>query len=544
MSTRATPGRVPRSPDTGPRRHGVVLLILCLGFFMTVLDVTIVNIAVPDMISDLDSSFSQVLWVLNAYTLAFASLLLLSGRLGDTLGARRLLVFGLALFTAASAACGAAQEPWQLIAARAVQGVGAACLLPQTLSLLTVLTPPERRGRAFGIWGAIAGVALVAGPTLGGLLVTGLNWRWIFFVNVPVGVVTALLALRYIPADRARHRAGLDLTGVTLSFLALFCLTFGMIEGQRYDWGTIAGPVSIPAVLAAGAVLVVAFLVAERWRADRDPLLPLDLLRRRTYGLMNLSTALLMFAFAALLLLLTLYLQSVRNMSALAAGLTMSPTPLVAVLLSPVVGHFAGLGRGGKYAMVLGLVTVCGGLLWLRAIAGTDTGSAALLPPLLVAGLGMSLVLAPMNTFTMHGIPQETTGAASGLVSTARQLGTVFGVAAAGALLENRLAHELPAAVARHSATLPPALRPVLARALEGSGDLVSRLGADRAAPQPPPGLPPGAAGRLREAADAVSADALLEALRTTLLLPAAVLGVAVLVTLAVRAPARPADPA
>ncbi|WP_424889059.1 MFS transporter [Streptomyces sp. XH2] len=533
MSTGTTPEPI----HSDPHSYGLVLLTLCLGFFMTVLDVTIVNVAVPEMINSLSISFSQTLWVLNAYTLTFTALLLFSGRLGDLLDPRRLLIGGLTIFTLASAACGAAHTPWQLITARSVQGLGAACLMPQTLSLLTTLTPLDRRGRAFGTWGAIAGVALVAGPTIGGLLVTWLDWRWIFLVNLPVGGATILLALRCLPPGRKRRRSRPDLLGVGLSSAALFCLTFGIIEGQHYHWGPISGPISIPVLLAAGGTLWAVFLWAEQRAAAADPLLPRELRRQRTFTIMNLVTALMMFALAALLLMMTLYLQSVRGMSALAAGLTISPTPLVAVLLSPLVGQATGRGRNTQLTLILGLLVVTGGLLWLRSITHTNTDATALLPALLVMGAGMSLVLAPMNALTMHGIPTHLAGAASGLVSTSRQLGTTIGVAAVGALLENRLAHAIPSAVHEHSRDVPAQLRPALDQAFSDPGDLADRLGLVSAGSQQQPGPDPTTAAQLHEVYRATFSDAFIDALHSTLLLPSALLLLAAVITLTVRPP-------
>ncbi|MBC2903683.1 DHA2 family efflux MFS transporter permease subunit [Streptomyces cupreus] len=538
MSTESPNAPVPRLADHEPGppvRHGLVLLTLSIGFFMTVLDVTIVNIAVPDLISGLSSSFNQVLWILNAYTLVFAVLLLVSGRLGDALGARRLLVWGLALFTVASALCGAAQDSGQLIAARALQGLGAAALMPQTLSILTSLTPVERRGRAFGIWSAIAGTALVAGPTLGGLLVTWQSWRWVFVINVPVGLVAIVLALRHIPPMSTHRRHRLDPLGLILSTAALFCVTYGVIEGQRYEWGTIRGVVSIPAVIVLGVVLWGAFLWCEWLGRAGDPLLPLELLRRRNYLLMNLVIAIVMLAMTGLLLVLTLYLQLVRGMSALEAGLALAPTPVVAVLLSPFVGRLTGR-RSGKYALALGLLVFAGALILMAATVATDSDAVTLLPSLLMAGTGMGLVLAPMNTIAMHGIPQHLVGAASGVSSTARQLGTVIGVAAVGALLANRISHELPRAAARRAEGLPPLLR---GRFVEAFHDASHRLrlgaGDQRAAFGPPDGLDAAAARHWQSKGGAAFADGFVNALSLPLLLPVPLLALAIVLTALVR---------
>src|SRR3954453_19001161 len=213
---------------------GYVLVVVSLGFFMTLLDLTIVNIAIPDMINRLHASLDDVLWVLNAYALVLAVLVITAGRLGDLIGPRTMFVAGIAVFTVASAACGFAPSPAWLIAFRAVQGIGAAILMPHTLASVTMTFPPERRGARFGIWGAVAGLATIAGPTLGGLLVTAFDWRWIFFVNLPIGVIVLFLAFTVIPGVRVERTHRLDITGVLIATVALFCLVFALTEGQRY----------------------------------------------------------------------------------------------------------------------------------------------------------------------------------------------------------------------------------------------------------------------------------------------------------------------
>src|SRR6266480_2558925 len=238
-----------------------VLVVVSLGFFMTLLDLTIVNIAIPDMINRLHASLDGVLWVLNAYALVLAVLVITAGRLGDLLGPRTMFVAGIVVFTAASAACGLAPGAGWLIGFRAVQGLGAAMLMPQTLAIVTMTFPPERRGAAFGIWGAVAGLATIAGPTLGGLLVTAFDWRWIFFVNLPIGAAVLGLAFILIPDVRPGRKHRLDLPGVLLASAALLAICYGLVEGQKYSWGKINSFLSIPLVIGAGIVLLAVFLV-------------------------------------------------------------------------------------------------------------------------------------------------------------------------------------------------------------------------------------------------------------------------------------------
>src|SRR5450631_785752 len=218
----------------------LVLLVLTTGFFMILLDTTIVNVAIPAMSTGLNTTLDQILWVLNAYILVYAVLLITAGRLGDLFGQRTLFAIGLFIFTVASALCGLSQNAGELIAARILQGVGGALLTPQTLAIITSLFPPERRGAAFGIWGAVAGLATVAGPTIGGAIITYISWRWIFFINVPIGIAALFATFAIIPDLRPGRHHGWDVVGVILSTAGLFGIVFGLIEGERYNWGEIA----------------------------------------------------------------------------------------------------------------------------------------------------------------------------------------------------------------------------------------------------------------------------------------------------------------
>src|ERR1700735_1229564 len=250
---------------------------------MTLLDLTIVNIAIPNMIDKLNASLDGILWVINAYALVLAVLLITAGRLGDLLGQRTVFFAGIAVFTLASAACGLAPSPGWLIGFRAVQGLGAALLMPQTLAILTMVFPPDRRGAAFGVWGAVAGIATVAGPTLGGLLVTAFDWRYIFFINVPIGLVVLALTFVLIPDLRADRKHSFDIAGVLLATAALLAICYALVEGQKYNWGTIKSFVSIPLLLAVGVVLLGIFVFVQARRQDGEPLVPFALFQDRQY---------------------------------------------------------------------------------------------------------------------------------------------------------------------------------------------------------------------------------------------------------------------
>ncbi|HET6213970.1 MAG TPA: DHA2 family efflux MFS transporter permease subunit, partial [Micromonosporaceae bacterium] len=427
-----------------PRRHNpwLVLFTLCLGFFMILLDTTIVNIAIPDITTRLHATLDQILCVLNAYILTYAVLLITAGRLGDLYGPKRLFLLGLAVFTLASVACGLAQDPTQLIIARIVQGVGGALLTPQTLSVLTVIFPPDKRGAAFGIWGAVAGVATVTGPTLGGWLVTTWDWRWIFFVNLPVGIITILFAIAFMPELTLNRRPRLDWTGTALATAGLFLVTYGLIEGEPHDWGKVWGPVTIPMVIVAGVLVLAAFILHQYAERHGEPLIPFTIFADRNFSLMNFVVGALGFGMLGLFLPLVIFLQSVLGLTALQAGLTIAPISLVSMFVAPVAGRLSDR-YGGKYLLMAGLTLFASGMGIVIATAHVDTTRLELLPGLLVAGTGMGLTFAPMQTVAMRNIQPQMAGAASGLINTTRQLGAVIGSAAVGALLQAQLAAKL-----------------------------------------------------------------------------------------------------
>ena len=335
--------------------HGnpwAILITLSLGFFMTLLDLTIVNIAIPSMITSLDASLDEILWVVNAYVLVLAVLLITAGRLGDLRGQRNLFVGGVVVFTLASLACGLAPNPTLLIAFRAVQGAGAAMLMPQTMAIIIATFPSDRRGTALGIWGAVAGLATVAGPTLGGVLVTYASWRWIFIVNVPVGLVVLAMTFAFIPDTRIQREHKLDLLGVAIATAGLFCLTFALIEGQRYSWNG-----AIIALLVAAAVLAVVFVLQQRSRQDEEPLVPFSLFHNRNFTVINIVASLVSVAILGFFLPYTIYLQSVLGYSAIKAGLILAPMSLIALLLAPIAGKMSDR-IGGKYILMTGLTLV------------------------------------------------------------------------------------------------------------------------------------------------------------------------------------------
>jgi EmrB/QacA subfamily drug resistance transporter len=511
------------------RNPWLALIVLCLGFFMILLDTTIVNIAIPSIIDGLHSTLDEILWVLNAYILVYAVLLITASRLGDRYGQRNLFVIGLAVFTIASALCGLAQDTNQLIAGRVIQGVGGAMLTPQTLAVISVMFPPARRGAAMGIWGAVAGVATIAGPTLGGFIITNIDWRWIFYVNLPVGIATIVLSFLFIPDLRPGRQHGWDIPGILLSTASLFLLVFGLIEGQRYNWGTVTGFISIPLILVAGVVLLVAFVVVER--SAKEPLVPLALFRDRNFAILNWVSASMAFGMLGLFLPLTIYLQSVLGLTAFQAGLAFAPMSLTSMLVAPNAGRLTDR-IGGKYILLTGLALFGIGMGGIDFSASLDSTWLTFLPWLIVAGFGMGCIFAPATTVAMRNIPQHLVGAASGVFNTTRQLGGAVGSSIVGAVLQNRLSAALKDQAASRAGELPPQLPSTAKQKIidsfssSGQGGLEvgrGQTGAGSASFQPPPNLPASVLHQIQQQIAAyfhdVFVNAYLVAMRPTLLI-------------------------
>jgi EmrB/QacA subfamily drug resistance transporter len=504
-----------------------VLLVVSLGFFMTLLDLTIVNIAIPDIITRLHASLDDVLWVINAYALVLAVLVITSGRLGDLIGPRIMFAMGITVFTLASAACGLAPGPGWLIAFRAVQGLGAAMLMPQTLTIITNTFPPERRGAAFGVWGAVAGVATIAGPTLGGLLVTAFDWRWIFFVNLPFGVIALVLTFVIIPDLRPGRRHRIDVPGVLLASAALLAICYGLVEGQKYNWGTITSFISIPLVLGLGVLLLIAFLVLQ-WRTqDREPLVPFALFRDRNYAVVNWVSGTLAVGMMGIFLPFTIYLQSVLGFSALRAGLTVAPASVLSMFVAPAAGRLTDK-IGGKYILMLGLTLFAAGMGWVALEATTTSVWYDFLPALIVAGIGMGCTFAPMVTVAMRNIDPRMAGAASGVLNTVRQVGLVIGTAAVGALLQNRLVSSMNSQAATRAATLPPQLRGPFVAGIKQAASNGIQVGAGQngSGIRLPAGLPARLMAELLRIGHDVFTFGYVNAMRSTMLLPIILLAV------------------
>ncbi len=521
----------------------LVLLVLTTGFFMILLDTTIVNVAIPAMSAKtnggLNTTLDQILWVLNSYILVYAVLLITAGRLGDLYGQRTLFAIGLFIFTVASALCGVSQNVTELILARIVQGIGGALLTPQTLAILTTIFPPERRGAAFGIWGGVAGLATVAGPTVGGAIITYISWRWIFFINVPIGIAALIATFAIIPDIRPGRHHGWDIVGIIVASAGLFAIVFGLIEGQRYSWGQIESyPITIPEVIGAGAVLIVLFILWERFQSE--PLMPLSLFRDRNFAVANWIAAAISFGMLSMFLPFTIYLQSARGFSALVAGLTLAPMSLASMVTAPFAGRLADR-IGGKFILMAGITLFTIGMGSIAFVAAPDSTWINFLAPAVVAGLGMGMTFAPMTTVAMRNIEPRIAGSASAVLNTIRQLGAAIGSAVVGALLQNHLATSLHDQAVSHSSQLPPLFRDQFVAAFSNISSKGFEIGTGQSGTTLPSNVPPAVAQRVAAIAHDVFVLGYIDAMKATFIVPIVFLAFTALTTLFIRRRQRPA---
>lgn len=496
----------------------LVLLVLTTGFFMIMLDTTIVNVAIPAMSAGLNTTLDQILWVINAYVLVYAVLLITAGRLGDLFGQRTLFAVGLFIFTVASALCGFSQNPTQLIAARVLQGIGGALLTPQTLAILTTIFPPERRGAAFGIWGGVAGLATLAGPTLGGAIITYVNWQWIFFINVPVGTLALIATFLVIPDLRPGRQHGWDIVGIMVATAGLFGIVFGLIEGERYNWGQIDGfGITIPELIGLGVVLMVVFVIWERYQ--REPLMPLSLFKERNFAVANWISAAISFGMLSTFLPFTIYLQSARGFSALVAGLTMAPMSVTSMFTAPIAGRLADR-VGGKYILMTGIALFTIGISGLVLVAGPDSTWINFLVPAVVAGGGIGMTFAPLTTVAMRNIKPQVASSASAVLNTIRQLGAVIGSAVIGAVLQNQLGTSLHAQAVSHAGSLPPSFRDQFIAAFTNISTKGFQIGTGQTGASLPGNIPPDVKARLAAIAHDVFVSGYLDAMKHTFVVP------------------------
>ncbi len=411
------------------------LLAVCLATFMLLLDITIVNVALPDIALELDASFSDLQWVIDAYALMLAALLLTAGSLADLLGRRRVFALGLASFTAASVLCALAPSALVLILARGAQGIGGAAMFATSLALLAQEFHGRERGTAFGIWGATTGAAVAIGPLVGGALTEGLGWPSIFYLNVPIGLATIAITLRRLPESRDEEAGAIDWAGLVTFSAALFLLVFALIRGNEEGWGS---PV-IVALLAASALLLALFVAVER-RLPR-PMFDLSLLRNRTFVGASIAAFALSASMFAMFLYLTLYLQTILGYGPLETGLRFLPITALSFVAAAISGKLTAR-LPARALLGAGLVLVGAGLVLMRGLQpGSDW--TALLLGFLVAGIGIGTINPSIANAAIGVVTPARSGMASGISSTFRQVGIATGIAGLGAIFQSRVTSRL-----------------------------------------------------------------------------------------------------
>lgn len=425
-----------RSTEPVTTRPWVALLALCVGFFMILVDMTIVAVAQPQIMESLGTDVNGIVWVSSAYLLTYAVPLLITGRLGDKFGPKNIYQLGLIVFTAASVWCGLSSSIGELIAARGLQGIGAALITPQTMALITRIFPADKRGAAMGVWGTVAGVATLVGPLLGGILTDSLGWEWIFFVNVPVGIIGLGLAAFLVPTVET-HDHKFDLIGVALSAIGLSALVFGIQDGEKYDWAP-----WIWALIIGGVAVMVLFVYWQS-RIKTEPLVPLSLFRDRNFSLCNIGIASMGFAISGLMIPSMFFLQLVGGMSPTQSAVVLVPQAILTGILAPIVGRV--LDRVHPKAIISSALLLASiSMAWLGAITRPETPVWQLIIPLSLLGVASAGIWAPLAATATRNLPWQQAGAGAGVYNTTRMIGSVLGAAMVGALMQTRLAAELP----------------------------------------------------------------------------------------------------
>ena len=418
------------------RRKWWTLAAVSFGLFMIMLDNTVVNVALPSIQRELDAGLSELQWIVTGYALSFAALMLIGGKLADAYGRRLIFVVGIVIFTGASLWCGLADSENALIAARVVQGMGAALMNPATLSIIAATFPPKERGTAIGIWAGVSALALAIGPLVGGLLTEHLSWHWIFFVNIPVGVLAIAASFLLITESKDETHQSLDLPGLATSALGLFALTYGLIEANTYGWTS----ARILGSFAVAIVALTAFLTIERRR--REPMLDLTLFRSGTYAGANLTMLLVALAMFGVFFFVSLYMQNVLGYSAVQAGAAFLPMTILIILVAPIAGKLSDR-YGSRWLMSTGMVLLGAQLLYFSQM-GIDATFWNLLPALLVGGLGMALTMTPTAAAAVRAVPVEKSGVGSAVLNAMRQVGGSVGIALMGAIVAHEAAGRGP----------------------------------------------------------------------------------------------------
>jgi EmrB/QacA subfamily drug resistance transporter len=416
----------------GPHRKWLTLAAVAFGLFMIMLDNTVVNVALPSIQADLDAKLSELEWVVAGYALTFAALMLIGGKVADAYGRRRIFVIGIVVFTLASLWCGLADSGEMLIAARVVQGAGAALMNPATLSIIAATFPPSQRGAAIGIWAGVSALALAIGPLVGGLLTEHLSWHWIFFVNVPVGI--AGIAASYLLIDESRDETHerLDVPGLVTSGVGLFALTYGLIEANSYGWGSSR----ILGAFAVAVVGLVAFVLLERHQ--RAPMLPLELFRNRTYTGANAVILLVALAMFGVFFFVSLYMQNVLGFSAVETGAAFLPMTILIIVVAPIAGRTTDR-VGSRALMTVGMLLIAVQLAYFSQ-QGADASFLNLLPGLLIGGAGMAMTMTPGAAAATRAVPVDKAGVGAAVLNAFRQVGGSLGIALMGAIMAHQAA--------------------------------------------------------------------------------------------------------
>jgi EmrB/QacA subfamily drug resistance transporter len=421
------------------------LAAVAFGLFMIMLDNTVVNVALPAIQESLGLKISELEWVVAGYALTFGALMLTGGKLADLFGRRLIFVVGLAIFTLASLACGLAGSAEVLIGARVVQGVGAALMNPATLSIITVTFAPHQRGKAIGIWVGVSALALAIGPLVGGLITEHVNWNWIFFINVPVGIVAIVAAFLFIDESRdTSHEQRPDVPGLVTSAVGLFALTYALIEANNYGWGS----TRILASFAIAAMSLTAFVLLERHQ--RLPMLDLSLFKNRTFAGANTVMLLTALAMFGVFFYISLFMQNVLGFSPVEAGASFLPMTVLIIVVAPQAGHLAD--RFGSRLFIGGGLFLVSLSLFLFSRLTVEATFWSLLPAMLIGGTGMAMTMTPATAAAMGSVSRDKAGVGSAVLNSARQVGGSLGIAVTGAIVASGLSNGLAAGDTRQVA--------------------------------------------------------------------------------------------
>jgi EmrB/QacA subfamily drug resistance transporter len=412
------------------RRKWWTLAAVSFGLFMIMLDNTVVNVALPSIQDDIGADLSELQWIVTGYALSFAALMLIGGKLADAYGRRLIFVVGIVVFTAASLWCGLAASGDMLIAARVVQGAGAALMNPATLSIIAATFAAKERGMAIGIWAGVSALALAIGPLVGGLLTEHLSWHWIFFVNVPVGVLAIAASYLFITESKDETHTSLDMPGLGTSALGLFALTYGLIEANTYGWSS----ARIVGSFVIAAVSLVSFVVIERRR--RAPMLDLSLFRSGTYAGANIAMLLVALAMFGVFFFVSLYMQNVLGYSAVQAGAAFLPMTVLIILIAPIAGK-ASDRFGSRWLMTIGMVLLGVQLLYFSQLS-TTSDFWNLLPGFILGGVGMAMAMTPTAAAATRAVPVHKSGVGSAVLNAMRQVGGSVGIALMGAIVADQ----------------------------------------------------------------------------------------------------------